>query len=148
METPELKPCPFCGSDRVQILGRGSEPYYVNCKACDAEGPVEYNETAAVKSWNTRAEVKAEEKAEAKGIMDSDLLRCSRALSRGEEPPHGRNCFCLVASAAAQAVEIGKGEVCEGAIQEMAMTLALGILGPERLAELAKGEEEKGAEGR
>lgn len=81
--------------------------------------------------------------------MNKDLLKCSRALSRGEQPPHGKNCYCLIAKAGSQAIRIGLGEEQEpGAIQEMATGLALGVIGPERLAEMAKEAEEKGAEGR
>jgi Lar family restriction alleviation protein len=58
----ELKPCPFCGSEKVHIV-YCNEAYGV-CDSCGARGksyPDEYGHIAesidrewAVKSWNTR----------------------------------------------------------------------------------------------
>lgn len=55
METPELKPCPFCGSDRLRIF-----PSFVVCDKCAAMGPDRTGERSGIELWNTRAEVKAE----------------------------------------------------------------------------------------
>lgn len=51
---PELKCCPFCGSDRVEAVekysrgadGKDKVTYYVKCHACRARGP-SYNGTSA-----------------------------------------------------------------------------------------------------
>jgi len=59
----ELKPCPFCGNTKVEIVIR---PYFnigtiaVECKECRTRGPeYEYKETDKYNSlhilwWNTR----------------------------------------------------------------------------------------------
>ncbi len=63
METPELKPCPFCGSPDVRTVRalspRGRSVY---CGQCEAEGPHGRSDGKAVELWNAalRAEVKAE----------------------------------------------------------------------------------------
>ncbi|WP_088925853.1 Lar family restriction alleviation protein [Burkholderia multivorans] len=49
----ELKPCPFCGSDSVFMLG-GS--YCVQCGNCGAEGPWNDDDPkVAIDAWNRRA---------------------------------------------------------------------------------------------
>jgi Lar family restriction alleviation protein len=48
-----LKPCPFCGSDRVQLL-----TYYdsfVRCCVCLANSPPARRQDTAVRRWNRRA---------------------------------------------------------------------------------------------
>jgi Lar family restriction alleviation protein len=53
----ELKPCPFCGSDNIEIYptGYGRPPKWaVMCDNCQAEGPVDLGESGAVEQWNTR----------------------------------------------------------------------------------------------
>ena len=50
METPEMKPCPFCGSSK--FLDGTESP---NCAVCDALGPDGNDEENAVQLWNTRA---------------------------------------------------------------------------------------------
>ena len=49
----ELKPCPFCGSTSVALVG--SE---VRCGACCAVGPFGVNPEQSVRRWNVRIEVK------------------------------------------------------------------------------------------
>ena len=44
---PEINNCPFCGSDRVELMekksrgaeGRDKYTYYARCHACHARGP-------------------------------------------------------------------------------------------------------------
>ena len=49
---PELKPCPFCGSSRVEIAGYFP---FVRCKGCEARTGSYDDKEAAIKAWNTRA---------------------------------------------------------------------------------------------
>ena len=52
-EKQKLKPCPFCGSDNVE-LHRNIE--YVLCTKCGARGtPFDGHPADAVESWNRRA---------------------------------------------------------------------------------------------
>ncbi len=46
----QLKPCPFCGSLGVAVIGS-----FVRCGSCGAVGPYGYNEREAVRRWNERA---------------------------------------------------------------------------------------------
>jgi len=50
----ELKPCPFCGSSSVALVGLN-----VRCGACCAVGPFGVNAKQAVTRWNERSEEKA-----------------------------------------------------------------------------------------
>ena len=66
----KLKPCPFCGSEEIQI-GRGTEdregyPTYMYCVSCGSQGPWIYTRekacfvcslvAAEMTGWNTRKE--------------------------------------------------------------------------------------------
>lgn len=55
-ETPELKPCPFCGS--VEMLSM-REALFITCDGCIVHGPSGETREDAIARWNTRAEVKA-----------------------------------------------------------------------------------------
>ena len=52
---PPLKPCPFCGSDNLDIE-RGAL-HYVKCKDCITLGPSNSGETdiSAIAAWNNRS---------------------------------------------------------------------------------------------
>lgn len=57
---PDLKPCPFCGSDKITISDSGSG-MYASCRSCDAIGthiPYEKDKwdatCKAIEAWNTR----------------------------------------------------------------------------------------------
>ena len=56
--TPELKPCPFCGSENAPEKV-GIIVCFVHCTksrgGCGADGPTETSLAAAVKRWNLRA---------------------------------------------------------------------------------------------
>jgi Lar family restriction alleviation protein len=51
----ELKPCPFCGSEDLDIES-GYDHAYVICERCETEGPAISNGSAleACEAWNTR----------------------------------------------------------------------------------------------
>lgn len=52
---PELKPCPFCGCDKVKVnsVFEGS-PYYVFCTKCNARASIFHTIETAVAAWNMR----------------------------------------------------------------------------------------------
>lgn len=52
-----LKPCPFCGSDNVTILGGlGSKPVFWGfCNTCNTKNDYATTREGAIKNWNTRA---------------------------------------------------------------------------------------------
>jgi Lar family restriction alleviation protein len=59
MENPEIKACPFCGSDEVSA-GKSSEyptdrKAWVTCHNCYTAGPVAGTEIDAIRYWNDRA---------------------------------------------------------------------------------------------
>ena len=45
----DLKPCPFCGSLSVAIVGS-----FVRCGGCGAVGPYGYTNEEAAERWNRR----------------------------------------------------------------------------------------------
>ena len=51
-----LKPCPFCGSERVRICGRKS--YWVECDHCSGMGGHFPTREGAAAFWNRRAILK------------------------------------------------------------------------------------------
>ena len=52
-DLPELKPCPFCGSLAVALVGND-----VRCGNCCAAGPFGVDGEQAIKRWNERSVVK------------------------------------------------------------------------------------------
>ena len=52
MAANKLKPCPFCGSSRVEIVGYFP---FVRCKGCGAETDNYDDKEEAAVAWNTRA---------------------------------------------------------------------------------------------
>lgn len=57
-------PCPFCCSHRI-ITIRDEENWYVRCRSCHCEGPLEPSESEAIAAWNRRAESPRVSKLEA-----------------------------------------------------------------------------------
>lgn len=58
----ELLPCPFCGSDEIAINTELSISY-VDCGACDTQGPVvEGSPAAAIAGWNRRAALQSQDR--------------------------------------------------------------------------------------
>lgn len=51
--TKKLKPCPFCGSERVRIRGR--KYYWVECDHCSGRGGGFLTREGASAFWNRRA---------------------------------------------------------------------------------------------
>lgn len=50
----ELKPCPFCGSDKIRLTNWGL--YRCWCVNCLAKAADEISEKEAIKAWNRRAD--------------------------------------------------------------------------------------------
>lgn len=50
----ELKPCPFCGSKYIRILGGGNTFPYVECSNCFVSTASELTRAEAIKNWNRR----------------------------------------------------------------------------------------------
>ena len=54
----ELKPCPFCGSNRLHkdYMGDGeTRAFYIICDVCSAFGPEAKNLKLAIDAWNKRS---------------------------------------------------------------------------------------------
>ena len=51
----ELKPCPFCGSCEIEILG-ANRAYCTHCAECGAVLPVSRTKKQAADAWNKRAD--------------------------------------------------------------------------------------------
>lgn len=51
----ELKPCPFCGSDRISVQYLCFRPYVI-CEKCHAQIPCYDNYARSKEAWNRRAE--------------------------------------------------------------------------------------------
>ncbi len=51
----ELKPCPFCGGERIEIKYiRDSTRAYLNCFDCGIEQKIYETKEKAIEAWNTR----------------------------------------------------------------------------------------------
>ena len=53
-----LKPCPFCGSDKVLKAFRIGFPVSTQCQDCYTSGPLKLTGREADTAWNIRADVK------------------------------------------------------------------------------------------
>jgi Lar family restriction alleviation protein len=71
----ELKPCPFCGNEYVQIKGRHCP--WAQCHRCDAAGPRKADLHDAIAAWNRRTPAPA-------NVCPLPKIQCS-----GEEAPVG-----------------------------------------------------------
>lgn len=54
MSGPELKPCPFCDSGNIDPATDG-DGWWVKCRTCGTEGPIDDIDTVAIAAWNRRA---------------------------------------------------------------------------------------------
>lgn len=56
--TDELKPCPFCGGDDLEVTDMDGD-HYVLCHGCALEAPFHDSRAEAVAAWNRRAAIAA-----------------------------------------------------------------------------------------
>ena len=50
----ELKPCPFCGSDNVEMKGQHAPEWWVICKDCKGSAAMRPMRQQAAADWNRR----------------------------------------------------------------------------------------------
>lgn len=50
----ELKPCPFCGGEKLQVVSVYGEDFYVDCLTCTTCGPSGGTHNEAQELWNRR----------------------------------------------------------------------------------------------
>ena len=55
--TDELKPCPFCGSKKVEFANMPGRGMFVYCMNCKASANIALRKEDAIYLWNKRAEV-------------------------------------------------------------------------------------------
>ena len=79
-QTPEVRPCPHCGSPARSIreFCDGTWTWVVVCDGCDAEGPPGTTEAMAVKRWNKR---EADKLADTR-VGEAGLLRATQQRGR------------------------------------------------------------------
>lgn len=54
--TEELKPCPFCGGEKVTLKSdKEGYTHFCCCDYCGAEGSAKWYKELSIKCWNTRA---------------------------------------------------------------------------------------------
>ena len=53
----KLKPCPFCGSEKVHYVNNVRADRQVICKECFAYGPAEDTRSGAERAWNNRSSI-------------------------------------------------------------------------------------------
>ena len=62
-----MKPCPFCGAESYTVLYVLKLPWIwyrrVECKSCEASGPLKIGKARAMSAWNERAAVSTRAKA-------------------------------------------------------------------------------------
>ena len=51
----KLKPCPFCGSDRIELTIMCGE-FYIECTECKSRGKRDIDRQEAIDAWNHRPE--------------------------------------------------------------------------------------------
>lgn len=62
MDKPNLKPCPFCGSENATQYG--ATAFYVHCNNCGCATALFPHKEDAIAAWNRRPEDDAEQFAE------------------------------------------------------------------------------------
>ena len=58
-DAPDLKPCPFCGSEDLKIVNSNRRGLAVSCNSCrfDAVGYWSDSTNSISAAWNTRADL-------------------------------------------------------------------------------------------
>lgn len=73
--TDKLKPCPFCGSEKVSLDNESG--FCIQCKdnECCTEGPYSKSEEAAIEKWNKRADISKVETTDDTGKKKLDKIK-------------------------------------------------------------------------
>ena len=131
--TEILKPCPFCGSNKIQVIPNESETEQASCNRCGASGsPVLCGSGQAITEWNRRA-------AAVNG-WDALKEKCERyeaelkklAAMGGEDPGDGVSALDDVASAMAYGVKLTRFDIAKYAQEALATPIGRdGGKGPE-----------------
>jgi len=83
-----LEACPFCGTDSDLLLTLGQDnrgdAYYVNCRACDTDGPLGDDDASAARLWNTRALSAREEQVRRTALVEGARWAVSEAVERAK----------------------------------------------------------------
>lgn len=62
--TEKLKPCPFCGGNKVSISqglkGGCVKAHYIECEDCAASSEMHFSIDSAVEAWNSRTNMHTE----------------------------------------------------------------------------------------
>ena len=104
MNSQELKPCPFCGEEKVQIedISSEDEQYFMiqcsneKCSAATCFGDTSENKNKAIEAWNRRT-ADVEPVKHGKWIqVDNTKCRCSNCdtIALIALYPHGNKNYC------------------------------------------------------
>lgn len=63
-----LRPCPFCGSKKVEICRTNPGACWVRCGRCGADAPSDPERKVAIRIWNRRPKMMGD----AKIVTDDD----------------------------------------------------------------------------
>ena len=92
IDAPELKPCPFCGGDKMHMTEDARGCGFIGCDICFARGPTEdlfWDSRMAHKAWNTRVylhDAIRKERDELRAIIKRMDSVCPVADSTCDEP--------------------------------------------------------------
>ncbi len=71
-----LKPCPFCGNEKPNLLNLGEDDWYVECGApCTAQMVLVGSQARAVTNWNKRTATSPDKLREALVLAEDVLSR-------------------------------------------------------------------------
>lgn len=76
-----IRPCPFCGSKKVEICRTNEHACWVRCDRCGAAAPGHPDREEAVRIWNKRPKITGE----AKITLDGDLSYWKEMAEAGNE---------------------------------------------------------------
>lgn len=57
MTKEKIKPCPFCGSKKVDICRTNEHACWVRCVRCGADAPSNKSRKVSISNWNRRPKV-------------------------------------------------------------------------------------------
>lgn len=66
----KIKPCPFCGSKKVDVCRTNENACWIRCGRCGADAPGDPHRKVAISIWNKRPKVEGFAKIE----WDDEIL--------------------------------------------------------------------------